>query len=257
MPRSALPLIFLLCAASAGAATRYAPEPQREACRLWEQVEQAVWDGKADRKEATAKFIELWPMLTAGDPIIPSEHTWQWVFPLPGHNSDNWSVQSYMPALHKFYDGPKAKGYPAIAIYARDRKREALDDRTGKPIPVVSATDGYVVSARKFWQDTDTNPLGIYLCIFSPTEKRFFYYAHLGKTKVGVSQLVNKGDVIGWLGRTGKKVVERNRGTHLRFEVHSWDEGLFYPVFPGRMLKGAEHLKFPLEGPDYTKKRKN
>src|SRR6266705_2637025 len=48
--------IILLLAGLAGtslrATTNYVQEPQAEACRQWEEWEQKVWDGKADRKEA-------------------------------------------------------------------------------------------------------------------------------------------------------------------------------------------------------------
>lgn len=233
------------------AATRYVQEPQREACRLWEEVEQAVWDGRIERKEAQAKFKDLWPQITIKD--LPQPKDWQWIFPLPGSDASNWSSQSYHADSFRFYDGPQHKGYPAIAIFAWDHDRNSLDDRTGKPIPVVSAADGVVVSARKFWAEGEANPLGVYVCVLNLEEQRFFYYAGMSKLKVGVAQVVSKGQVLGWLGRTAARVRGRNLGTQLRFEVHTFDDALFYPVYPARALREAKHLPFPLPDPDYTK----
>ena len=235
------------------AASSYVQEPQAEACRQWQEWEQKVWDGKAERKEAQTKFRELWSRVTIDDLPSVKEGLWQWDFPMPGYGADDWSSQSYNPEQYKFADGPAAVGHPAINIYAHDRLRKGLDDRTGKAIAIVSATDGVVVSARKFWAETDTNPLGVYVCVLSQEEKRFFYYAHLSKLKVGLGQLVRKGQVLGWLGRTGTDVVKKNLGTHLRFEVHTFDDGLFYPVYPGRALKEAKQLPWPLLEPKYNR----
>jgi murein DD-endopeptidase MepM/ murein hydrolase activator NlpD len=250
-----LKIILLACALAAqlGATTNYVQEPQAEACRQWEELEQKVWDGKADRKEAHAKFKELWPRVTIDDLPSPKEGLWQWVFPMPGYGADDWSGQSYSPEEFKFADGPAAVGHPAINIYAHDRGRKGWDDRNAKPMVIVSATDGVVVSARKFWTEADPNPLGVYVCVLSQEEKRFFYYAHLSKLKVGLGQLVKKGQVLGWLGRTGTDVLKKNLGTHLRFEIHSFDDGLFYPVYPGRGLKDSKQLPWPLPEPKYNR----
>ncbi|MES2201101.1 MAG: M23 family metallopeptidase [candidate division FCPU426 bacterium] len=248
-----LTLALLGLAGSLSAATRYVEEPQAEACRQWEITEQAVWDGSIDRKDARKRFQELWPNLSITELAPPPEGLWQWVFPLPGYGPDDFSGQSYDPDDFKFYDGPKALGHPAVNIYARDPRRKALDERNDKPIVVVSATSGVVVSARKFWGEGESNPLGIYVCVLSQHEKRFFYYAQLSRLKVGLGQVIDKGQVLGWLGRSGHDLVRKNLGTHLRFEVHSWDDGLFYPVYPGRALKAAERLPWPLPEPDYNK----
>jgi murein DD-endopeptidase MepM/ murein hydrolase activator NlpD len=246
-------LALLAFALRLSAATSYVQEPQAEACRQWEQLEQQVRDGKVDRRTVRAQFQALWPQVTIDDIPSPKEGLWQWDFPMPGYGADDWSSQSYDPSSYKFFDGPDAKGHPGVNIYAHDIHRKGLDDRTGKPIAIVSATDGVVVSARKFWTEADPNPLGVYVCILSQEEKRFFYYAHLSKLKVGLGQLVKKGQVLGWLGRTGHTVIKRNLGTHLLFEVHSFDDGLFYPVYPGRALKEAKQLPWPLPEARYNK----
>ena len=55
-----------------------------------------------------------------------------------------------------------------------------------------------------------------------------------------------QGEVVGWLGRTGSEVRADELGTQLRFEVHTWDDGLFYPVYPGRALRDAWHTEWPI-----------
>ena len=249
----ALGLLLWLAAPAAQAATRYVQEPQLEGCRQWEQVEQALLDGKLEGKEARKSFKELWHQVTIDDLPSPKEGLWQWDFPVPGYGEDSFSAQIYSSDKFKFLDGPKFQGHPGVNIYIRDRERKGLDERNGKPAPVVSCTDGVVVSARKFWAETDPNPLGVYVVVLSQEEKRFFYYCNLSKLKVGLGQLVDKGQVLGWVGRTGHDTVKKNLGTHLRFHVLSFDDGLFYPVFPGRALKQAKQLAWPLPEADYRK----
>ena len=233
------------------AATRYVAEPQLEALRQWSQLEARVQAGVVQRQEALKGFKKLWPKVAKDE--VPSERAglWQWVFPVPGHGEADFSGESYDPEGYRFYDGPDAQGHPAINIYIRDRQRRGVDDRTGEPVPVVSATDGVVVAAQKFWAPEDRNALGIYACVLDQMSKRFFYYAGLSKLKAAAGQLVSKGQVIGWVGRTGHEVRRHRLGTHLRFQIHNFADGLFYPVYPGRKLREARHLEYPLPEPDY------
>ena len=251
-------LIFIFCcllSPSLRGATRYAQEPQLQACLDWEKTEQALMDGAMSDKEARAKFIELWPLVAIDDMPSPKEGLWQWVFPLPGYGEGDYSAQSYVVNDFRFLDGPRQEGMPGFRIYARDLKRAGLDDRNRKPIPVVSATEGVVVSARKFWKEGDPNPFGVYVCVLSQDEKHFFYYMYMSKLRVSTGQLVAKGEVLGWLGRSGHEVASKRLGTQLRFQVHSFDAGLFYPVYPGRALRVAEALPWPLPDHVYTFKR--
>jgi murein DD-endopeptidase MepM/ murein hydrolase activator NlpD len=101
--------------------------------------------------------------------------------------------------------------------------------------------------------ESDPNPLGVYVVVLCQDEKRFFYYCNLSKLRVGLGEVVDKGEVLGWVGRTGHDTVSKNLGTHLRFQVFSFDDGLFYPVFPGRALKEAKQLPWPLPEPEYNK----
>lgn len=242
----------LLLSAAAGATTRYVDEPQREGTRLWEELEQSVWDGKASPKEARARFKELWPQVSIDDKPSDPVNRWQWAFPLPGYDAEAYGL-SYAPEGYRFYDGPQAKGYPALNIYIRDRQRRGLDDRDGKPVPVVACRDGVVVSARRYWEPSDANPLGVYVCVFDQEQKLFFYYCHLAKLRVSVGELVRKGQLLGTLGRTGKDLQLKRLGTHLRLQVHTFDDGLFYPLYPGRALRTAQHLEWPLKEPDFRR----
>ncbi len=159
---------------------------------------------------------------------------------------------SYHATGYRFLDGPRRKGSPGVDIYAYDWRRRGLDDRDGKPIPVVAATGGLVVSTQPYWSPQDANPDGVYAQILNQEQGRFFFYTHLSRLKVGLGELVAKGQLIGWLGRTGRDLEGKRRATHLHFEVHDFSKGLFYPVKPFYALRVAKHLPWPLPPPDYS-----
>jgi murein DD-endopeptidase MepM/ murein hydrolase activator NlpD len=239
-------LLLLPLAPQAVAATRFVQEPQGEACRLWEEAEQALMSGQLDGHAAQERFKALWPQVVVDDLPSPKEGHWQWMFPLPGHDATAYG-DSYSPDNYRYLDGPRALGFPALRIYLRDIDRDGNDDRTRKPAPVVSASDGVVVSAWKFWKEGDLNPYGNYVLVLNQQDKMFYYYGHLGKLRVSMGQLVDKGEVLGTLGRSGKDIAARRLGTHLRFEVHTFDGGLFYPVYPGRALRIAGQVEWPMK----------
>jgi murein DD-endopeptidase MepM/ murein hydrolase activator NlpD len=246
-------LILLLCAAAAlPGASVYAPEPQLEAVRLWGELEHKVRDGAVTAKEARAEFRRLWPLVRLDEVPAPRPGRWQWVFPVPGSGFRDTAKKSYRGAGYSYYDGPQRRAHPAIDIFVRDRDHDGLDDRNKKPIAVVSCMDGVVVSTQPFWKPEDSNPDGVYACILDQEDGRFFIYARLSKLKVSVGQLVQKGQVIGWVGRSGRDVVKTNMRTHLHLQVHDFADGRFYTLNPLHSLRVARQLTWPLPEPDYS-----
>jgi murein DD-endopeptidase MepM/ murein hydrolase activator NlpD len=245
--RSLIPLTALcVClAARARAGSQYVQDPQLEACGLWNEAVHQLEAGKLDGRAARERFKALWQTIKKDDLPSPKENHWQWMFPLPGYDAGSYG-ESYDAESYRFLDGPRAKGYPALRIYIRDSERSGVEDRTKKPQPVVSATDGVVVASEKFWKEGDPCPWGDYVMVLDQEDKLFFLYGNLGRLRVSPGQLVLKGEVIGWLGRTGKDVQARHLGTQLRFEAHSFDDGLFFPVYPGRALRVAGHTEWPI-----------
>ena len=239
-------LAALLLAAGLPAASRFVQEPQLESCGLFNEATHALMEGRLDGRVARERYRALWPALKVDDLPPPLEKRWQWMFPLPGHDSGAFG-ESYQPDGYRFLDGPKAVGHPYLRIYLRDRERDGKDDRTQQPAPVVSATQGVVVAAEKFWKEEgDPNPWGNYVMVLDQQLKLFFLYGNLGKLRVSPGQLVEKGEVLGWLGRTGRDINPKRLGTQLRFQVHSFDDGLFYPVYPGRALRVAGQVQWPI-----------
>jgi murein DD-endopeptidase MepM/ murein hydrolase activator NlpD len=246
MLRSLAFAAFFVCLSPGlGAASRFVQEPQLESCRLFNEALRGLLEGRLDGRAARERFRGLWPALRVADAPAPRAGRWQWVFPLPGHDAHAFG-ESYQADGFRFLDGPKALGHPYLRIYLRDRDRDGKDDRTQAPAPVVSATQGVVVSSQKHWQDGDAEPWGNYVLVLDPEAQHFFLYANLERLRVSPGQRVEKGEVLGWLGRTGPGIKAKRLGTQLRFQVHSFDDGLFYPVYPGRALRVAAHVEWPI-----------
>jgi murein DD-endopeptidase MepM/ murein hydrolase activator NlpD len=239
-------LILLLSPATpAWAGSRFVQEPQLEACSQWNEAVHALFDGRLDGRQARERFKALWQTIKVDDLPPPREGRWQWMFPLAGHDDDAFG-DSYQPDGFRFLDGPAAKGFPYLRIYLRDRDRDGNDDRTKKPAPVVSASEGVVVASEKFWKEGHPCPWGNFVMVLDQNAKQFFIYGNLSKLRAGPGQLLEKGEVLGWLGRSGEGIDARRLGTQLRFQVHSYDDALFYPVYPGRALRVAGQVDWPI-----------
>jgi murein DD-endopeptidase MepM/ murein hydrolase activator NlpD len=92
----------------------------------------------------------------------------------------------------------------------RYRKHLAIDIGAPKGTPILATTDGEILRM------TREKRGGIAIYQKDPTGRYLFFYGHLQKYAKGlqVGQKVRRGDVIGYVGRTG-----RAQGTHLHFSI--------------------------------------
>jgi len=156
-------------------------------------------------------------------------------FPLKGysiHSIGGKGGSGYQAKGYDFFDGNDHKGHPGHDIFIRDKNQDGLDDGTGNPVEVVSASPGMVVSVNSNWQPSSPLRGGNYIWIYDPTKKRYCYYAHLNEIFVKVGQIVSTGDRLGALGRTGVRAYPKKSPTHLHFVVHESINGYPKPVNP-------------------------
>jgi hypothetical protein len=254
--RNALTLscLGLLLSATGQGASTYTDEPQMESVRLWEKTEHFLRDGEIDPKAARAIFKRLWPKVKVDEVPSPRLGRWQWVFPVAGGTKKSFKASSYRAGGYRYYDGPKRKGHPGVDIYVRDKDRDGKEDATKKNVAVLSAMDGLVVSTQSYWRPGDPNKDGVYLCVLDQEDGRLFVYSRLSRLKTGLGQIVSKGQIIGWVGRSGEDVHEKRVATHLHFEVHDYADANFYPINPARALGLAKFMPWPLKEPDYSGK---
>ncbi|MBL0175071.1 MAG: M23 family metallopeptidase [Ignavibacteria bacterium] len=167
-----------------------------------------------------------------------------WVFPLRGHSAGSIGGRGtgYRGAAsYDFFSGNSHGGHPAHDVFIRDRDFDDLDDKTSKPVDVLSVSAGIVISVTASWSPDSMDakgrqPIrsGICAWIYDPVSDCLFYYAHLRRAACTVGQTVRPGDRLGEVGRTGKNAYPHRSPTHLHFMVLSFRDGLPRPrdIYP-------------------------
>lgn len=195
-------------------------------CRAFNKLNTLVRDGRIGREAARRELLRLLPAIgsyyyaNGGRDHDRSE----WVFPLAGHTARAVAGSrrhGYEPRCYNWYDGNRHGGHPALDIFIRDRNHDDLDDRTGKPVRVLSMTGWIVVAQETEWSPTSRLRGGKYLWIYDPSARRLVYYAHNGTLGVGLGDIVSPGDPIATVGRTGLNAAKRRSPTHLHFSILS------------------------------------
>jgi len=144
-----------------------------------------------------------------------------------GKEGSGYQIQGY-----DFFDGNQHKGHPGHDIFIHDKNQDSLDDETGKPVEVIAAASGVVVSVNLNWEPSSPIRGGNYIWIFEPIKNRYYYYAHLNEIFIKVGQVVSRGERLGTVGRTGVKASPKKSPTHLHFTVHQSKDGYPKPINP-------------------------
>jgi peptidoglycan LD-endopeptidase LytH len=142
-----------------------------------------------------------------------------------GKNGSGYQVQSY-----DFFDGNDHKGHPGHDIFILDKNQDSLDDRTGKPVNVLAASSGMVVSTSADWRPPSPIRGGNFIWIFDPVKDRYYYYAHLNRVAVTIGEIIANGHLLGTVGRTGLNAYPARSPTHLHFTVHQTVNGYPRPI---------------------------
>jgi len=164
-------------------------------------------------------------------------------FPLKGysfHFIGGKMGSGYQAEGYDFFDENDHKGHPGHDIFIRDKNQDGLDDLTERPVEVLSASSGIVVSVNLDWRPSSPLRGGNYIWIYEPIDSRYYYYAHLNEIFVRIGQMVFKGDRLGTVGRTGVNAYLRKSPTHLHFVVHKSVEGYPKPINPYKDLLRGE-----------------
>jgi len=222
----------------------------------WHLLYLKIRDRLISREEARAKLKELETMLKDSyRKNSDDKKEDRLIFPLAGYASNAIGGKrgsGYQAQGYDFFDGNDHQGHPGHDIFILDRDQDGLDDVTGKPVEVMSASSGIVVSVNLNWEPSSPIRGGNYIWIYEPTTSRYFYYAHLGKVLVAVGQVVSKGDRLGMVGRTGVNAYSKRSSTHLHFTVLQSIDGYPKPINPYYQLLRISRelpLKNPLKNP--------
>jgi peptidoglycan LD-endopeptidase LytH len=199
----------------------------------WDALDKKIIFRQID-KETGAKLLEEYEkelvkyFLEEGGRFVQRK---DWVFPLRNftlvtHRDEG---EDYKDDEFDYFQGSDTKGHPAHDIFILDNDKNLLDDSTGKPVDIVTMSSGVVVAVDTTWYVGSYLRGGQYVKIFDPTNYKYFYYSHLSQVNVKPGQIVNAGDKIGEVGRTGRKTIMPQGKTHLHVALMKSVKGYPYP----------------------------
>ena len=199
---------------------------------MWNDVDRKILTKSIEKDEAVELLKEYERQVKAffrkmGGNIVNRK---DWVFPLKNYSTITYRDEGndFLLGEYDYFQGSNTKGHPAHDIMINDANKDLLDDSTGKPVDVVSMGSGVVISVDTTWVPGSKLRGGKFVKIFDVTNNGIFYYSHLSKVFVYPGLIVNAGEKIGEVGRTGRKTILPGGKTHLHIGYLKSEEG--YPV---------------------------
>jgi len=196
----------------------------------WGTLEKQIRDGAISKEPAKKMITTFHHALKKEYAGIAKDR--DLIFPVKGYGPDSIGGvrgSGFKLTEYDFYDGNRHGGHPAQDIFIKDENQDGLDDSTGRPVEVVAHASGVVLSVNKEWEYPSDIRSGKYAWIFSPALDRYCYYVHLGSVSAKPGDIVEAGQAIGTLGRTGKNAYPKRSPTHLHFSCLSFDNGKMTP----------------------------
>jgi len=199
----------------------------------FDSINTLVRDSQIDKLQALGELQRIVPELqTVYNRLQPNTAQQEkWIFPVEGYSSSNIGGtrgEGYVPNVYNYFDGNKHGGHAAQDVFIYDKNQDNKDDRTGKFVNVLSVGNGIVVALEKEWDNESNLRGGKYIYVYAPAENALYYYAHNNDVFVNVGQIVNAGDIIATVGRTGVNAFKQRSPTHLHFMKLVFDKE-FYP----------------------------
>jgi len=226
--------VFLLLAFTLYAEAQTASARLVELCKEFNELNTNIRDNNINKPKAKEQLRILIEQIrneyyAAGG---KDYMTGDWVFPLKGYGYKSIGGidgNGYKEAGYDYFDGNRHRGHPSQDIFIHDKKQQGIDDRTKKPVSVLSITGGVVVAAEKDWGPFSMLRGGKYIWIYEPTSNALVYYAHNSLVHIEVGDFIKPGDTIAFVGRTGLNAFKRRSPTHLHVTYLSISEGLPIP----------------------------
>ncbi|AWV97913.1 M23 family metallopeptidase [Arcticibacterium luteifluviistationis] len=153
------------------------------------------------------------------------------VFPLKGKNykSVGGRGRGFYGRHFDLFDHSIAKSHPAHDIFIYDLNRDDKDDTDNAYVDVLAVNDGVVIATESNWTEETGYKGGNYIWLYDFKSGGIWYYAHQRKVFVVEGQLVEQGDKIGEVGRTGFNAKTSRSDTHLHLMFLKLD-GDFSPT---------------------------
>jgi hypothetical protein len=201
-----------------------------------------IRDNKIDKDDAIDSikiYVKIAKQELSLPGFIPTKKE-GWVYPMTGWtwNSYRTNGKDYKAERFDYFQGGEFHGHPAHDIFILDKDSNGIEDSTGEKVKAVSMVNGAVISLYNEWKPSNFLRSGNYVKIFDPETEAIFYYSHLDTVFVKVGDIVNAGEPVGYVGRTGRKALRGK--THLHIAYYKIINGYPKPVDIIEELYGAE-----------------
>ncbi len=150
----------------------------------------------------------------------------QLVFPLKRKNykSVGGKGRGFYGRHFDLFDHNVALSHPAHDIFIYDLNKDSKDDTEQDYVDVLAVNNGVVIATETNWTEDNGYKGGNYIWLYDLESGGVWYYAHQRKVFVMENQLVEKGDKIGEVGRTGFSAKTNRSDTHLHLMYLKIDE---------------------------------
>ena len=217
-------------------------QDDKAVCIQINDLNTAVLNGTINKQAAVKKLDELMTQLRGNKPVLNS---YNWIFPIKGYKSNaigGTNGNGYSDKGYHYLDGNKHAAHPAHDIFINDKNQDCIDDRTHKPVDVLSVDDGIVIACSNEWETSSNLRGGKYIWIYHQQRDVFTYYAHNNAIFIKPGDLVVPGQKIAEVGRTGYNAYKKRSPTHLHFSAFRLVDGVPVPFNPYAQLKKAKTL---------------
>ena len=139
-------------------------------------------------------------------------------FPLRGYTPSaigGTHGEGYRGKGFDLFDYNVRGSHPAQDIFIHDQNQNVLDDRTGKPVDILSVSSGLVLAIETAWKPGSEYRGGNWIWVYDPILNGMFYYAHNSHVDVTMGQWVHSGEKVGEMGRSGFNAYKARSPTHL------------------------------------------
>lgn len=194
----------------------------------WDKTDKLIREKKIEKDAAIDSIRKYVKFADTISELSQRTKQRDWKYPIAGFTEISYrkNGNDYKDDSFDYFQGGEYKGHPAHDIFILDKDSNGIEDVTGKKVEAAAMVNGVIISIQTGWKPGDLLRSGNYIKLYEPESQAIFYYSHLDSVFATVGQFVKAGDIIGLVGRTGRKAI-RGR-THLHIAYYKIEEG--YPV---------------------------
>ena len=200
------------------------PDKILEYCAAFRQIQTDIRDCSISPDSAKVAFQAVMRNFQSqfGRDSCKAFDSSYFVYPVRGYlpkESIGGRGEGYRSNGFDLFDATVNSSHPAHDLFVHDKNQDNIDDRTWKPVDILSFTSGIVIATETNWMYDSERRGGNWIWIYDPCLNGLFYYAHNNIVLVKPGQWVNAGDKISEMGRSGYNAYKKRSPTHLHLMV--------------------------------------